>query len=75
MMTTAKQDLTVRGTRVRMLGAGSGPPRLYLHDGGDLGEWTPLLSGLAERYAVRRPDHPGFNASADGTRHRQRARW
>jgi pimeloyl-ACP methyl ester carboxylesterase len=63
----AERDLTVRDTRVRMLEAGSGPPLLYLHDSGDLGGWTPLLSGLAGRYAVRRPDHPGFNASEDGT--------
>jgi pimeloyl-ACP methyl ester carboxylesterase len=62
----AKRDITVAGTRVRLLEAGSGPPLLYLHDSGDLGEWAPLLSGLAGRYAVGRPDHPGFNASADG---------
>src|SRR5579872_58432 len=65
--TFAEQDVIVLGTRVRMLSAGSGPPLLYLHDSGDLGEWAPLLSGLAEHFAVRRPDHPGFNASADGT--------
>jgi len=41
-------------------------PVLYLHDSGDLGQWAPWLSGLAGRYAVWRPDHPGFNASADG---------
>jgi pimeloyl-ACP methyl ester carboxylesterase len=63
----AERDLTVRGTRVRVLEAGSGEPLLYLHDAGDLGEWAPLLSGLAGRHTVCRPDHPGFNASADGT--------
>ena len=63
----AERDLSVRGTRVRVLEAGSGDPLLYLHDSGDLGQWGPLLSGLAERYTVCRPDHPGFNASADGT--------
>jgi pimeloyl-ACP methyl ester carboxylesterase len=62
----AERDVTVAGTRIRVLAAGSGPPLLYLHDLGDLGEWAPLLSGLAEHYAVCRPDHPGFNASADG---------
>jgi pimeloyl-ACP methyl ester carboxylesterase len=62
----AERDVTVAGTRLRVLAAGSGQPLLYLHDSGDLGEWAPLLSGLAERYAVCRPDHPGFNASADG---------
>jgi pimeloyl-ACP methyl ester carboxylesterase len=63
----AERDLTVRGARVRVLEAGSGPPLLYLHDASDLGDWAPLLSGLADRYAVCRPDHPGFNASPDGT--------
>jgi pimeloyl-ACP methyl ester carboxylesterase len=58
-------DVTVRGTRIRMLGAGSGPPLLYLHGSGDLGLWTPALAGLAETHSVYRPDHPGFGGSAD----------
>lgn len=58
-------DLTVRGTRVRTLTAGSGDPLLYLHGSGDLGLWTPALSALAERYRVWRPDHPGFSRSDD----------
>ena len=62
----AEQDRTVHETRVRVLSAGAGDPVLYLHDSGDLGQWAPWLSGLAGRYAVWRPDHPGFNASADG---------
>jgi alkanesulfonate monooxygenase SsuD/methylene tetrahydromethanopterin reductase-like flavin-dependent oxidoreductase (luciferase family) len=62
----AERDLTVHETRVRVLSAGAGDPFLYLHDSGDLGQWAPWLSGLAGRYAVWRPDHPGFNASADG---------
>ena len=58
-------DLTVRGTRIRMLSAGSGDPLLYLHGSGDLGMWTPALSGLAETHRVYRPDHPGYSGSAD----------
>jgi pimeloyl-ACP methyl ester carboxylesterase len=58
-------DLTVRGTRIRMLTAGSGDPLLYLHGSGDLGLWTPALAGLAETHRVYRPDHPGFSGSAD----------
>ena len=63
-----ERDLTVRGTRVRLLTAGSGEPLLYLHGGGDPGTWTTALSALAGRCAVFRPDHPGFGASgeADG---------
>ena len=62
----AERDLTVHETRVRVLSAGAGHPFLFLHDSGDLGQWAPWLSGLAGHYAVCRPDHPGFNASADG---------
>ncbi|MGH3343034.1 MAG: alpha/beta fold hydrolase [Carbonactinosporaceae bacterium] len=61
-----RRDLPVRGTRVNLLAAGSGPPLLYLHGAGDLGTWPPVLSALAEDYTVIRPDHPGFNGSADG---------
>jgi pimeloyl-ACP methyl ester carboxylesterase len=60
-----ERDISVRGTQVRVLEAGSGDALLYLHGSGDTGQWTPALSALAERYAVCRPDHPGFNASAD----------
>ncbi|MGH3328770.1 MAG: alpha/beta fold hydrolase [Streptomycetales bacterium] len=61
-----QRDLPVRGTRINLLTAGSGAPLLYLHGVGDLGTWPPALSALAERYTVIRPDHPGFNGSADG---------
>jgi pimeloyl-ACP methyl ester carboxylesterase len=57
--------VTVRGTRLRMLTAGSGELLLYLHGSGDLGLWWPALSGLAETHRVVRPDHPGFNGSDD----------
>jgi pimeloyl-ACP methyl ester carboxylesterase len=60
-----ERDLDVRGIRVRLLSGGSGEPLLYLHGGGDLGQWTPALAALAGRYTVLRPDHPGFSASAD----------
>jgi pimeloyl-ACP methyl ester carboxylesterase len=58
-------DVTVRGTRVRMLAAGSGAPLLYLHGAADLGLWAPALSALAGLYRVWRPDHPGFSGSED----------
>ncbi|MGE5136528.1 MAG: alpha/beta fold hydrolase [Gemmatimonadota bacterium] len=60
-----ERDLDVRGIRVRLLSGGSGEPLLYLHGGGDLGQWTPALAALAGRYTVLRPDHPGFSASGD----------
>jgi len=51
----AERDLTVRGTRVRVLETGSGQPLLYLHDSGDLGERTRDQIGhrhlLSARYS------------------------
>jgi pimeloyl-ACP methyl ester carboxylesterase len=60
-----ERELLVRGTRMRMLTAGSGDPLVYLHGAGDLGEWIPALSALAEHHTVFRPDHPGFSGSDD----------
>jgi pimeloyl-ACP methyl ester carboxylesterase len=60
-----ERDVTVRGTRVRMLAEGSGDPLLYLHGSGDLGLWTPALTELAKTHRVYRPDHPGFSGSDD----------
>ncbi|HZB31974.1 MAG TPA: alpha/beta fold hydrolase [Streptosporangiaceae bacterium] len=62
-----ERDITVRGTRIRMLTAGSpsGAPLLYLHGSGDLGTWQPALAELAQTHRVYRPDHPGFGASDD----------
>jgi pimeloyl-ACP methyl ester carboxylesterase len=60
-----ESTVLVRGTRIHVLSAGSGPALLYLHGGGDLGTWMPVLSELAQRYTVYRPDHPGFNESDD----------
>ncbi|HEX6472104.1 MAG TPA: alpha/beta fold hydrolase [Streptosporangiaceae bacterium] len=61
-----ERDVTVRGTRVRLLAAGSGEPLLYLHGSGDLGLWFPALTRLARTHRVYRPDHPGFSGSDDG---------
>lgn len=57
------RDIRVRGTRIRLLEAGTGEPLVYLHGGGDDGAWPAALAALAGRYAVCRPDHPGFNDS------------
>lgn len=60
-----ERDVDVRGTRIRLLTCGAGPPLLYLHGAGDLGAWPDALTGLAERCTVYRPDHPGFSGSDD----------
>jgi pimeloyl-ACP methyl ester carboxylesterase len=58
----------IRGTRVRVLRAGEGPPLLYLHGSGDPGRWLPALGELAASHSVVRPDHPGFGQSDDDPR-------
>jgi pimeloyl-ACP methyl ester carboxylesterase len=55
----------VSGRRVYLARAGQGPPLVYLHGAGDLGEWGPALTLLARDFAVYRPDHPGFSRSDD----------
>jgi pimeloyl-ACP methyl ester carboxylesterase len=59
----AESTVEVRGSRVRLLTAGTGDPVLYLHGSGDLGGWLPAHSALAADYTVIRPDLPGFNHS------------
>jgi pimeloyl-ACP methyl ester carboxylesterase len=61
----ADHIIDVRGRHVRVAQAGQGPPLVYLHGAGDLGDWGPALSLLARDFTVYRPDHPGFNRSDD----------
>jgi pimeloyl-ACP methyl ester carboxylesterase len=53
----------VRGTRIRILRGGDGPPLLFLHGSGDAGRWQPVHDGLARDHDVIRPDHPGYGFS------------
>lgn len=50
---------------LRVVSQGSGVPLVYLHGTGDAGAMLPVLTRLAERYRVVRPDHPGFIESDD----------
>jgi len=61
-----ESTLDVRGTRIRILRGGDGPPLLYLHGSGDSGVWQPVLDGLARDFDVIRPDHPGYGFSDEG---------
>jgi pimeloyl-ACP methyl ester carboxylesterase len=61
-----ESTLDVRGTRVRILRGGDGPPLLYLHGSGDSGVWQPVFDGLARGFDVIRPDHPGYGFSDEG---------
>ncbi|MGH7324334.1 MAG: alpha/beta fold hydrolase [Candidatus Rokuibacteriota bacterium] len=58
-----ERDITVRGTPVRLLSGGSGPPLLYLHGAGGAGRWLAFQERLAERFSVYLPSHPGHGGS------------
>lgn len=55
-------EVDVRGTRLRVIEDGSGPPVLFLHGAGGA-SWTPMLKRLAEHHRVIAPEHPGFGRS------------
>ena len=69
-----ESTLDVRGTRIRLLRGGDGPPLLYLHGSGDSGVWQPVLDELARDFDVIRPDHPGYGFSDEAKRRRHRPR-
>jgi pimeloyl-ACP methyl ester carboxylesterase len=57
--------LDVRGTRIRVLRGGSGPPLIFLHGASGHIGWLPFLDQLSQRFDVIAPEHPGFGASDD----------
>jgi pimeloyl-ACP methyl ester carboxylesterase len=65
------RELTVRGTPVRMLEHGEGPPLLFLHGAGTAGRWLPFQAALARRFTLFCPSHPGHGGSppADWIQH------
>jgi pimeloyl-ACP methyl ester carboxylesterase len=54
---------TRKGTRCRVLEAGSGAPVLFLHSAGGLLRDNPFLDRLAQRYHVLAPEWPGYGES------------
>lgn len=58
-----QRELTVRGTPIRLLTGGSGPPLLFLHGAGAAGRWLPFHERLAQRFTVYLPSHPGHGGS------------
>jgi pimeloyl-ACP methyl ester carboxylesterase len=54
---------TKKGTRCRVLEAGSGAPLVVLHGAGGLLRDNPFLDRLAERYHVFAPEWPGYGES------------
>ncbi|MFI5376815.1 MAG: alpha/beta fold hydrolase [Candidatus Rokuibacteriota bacterium] len=54
---------TRKGTRCRVLEAGSGTPVVFLHGAGGLLAENPFLDRLAARYHVFAPELPGYGES------------
>ncbi|HEY5754364.1 MAG TPA: alpha/beta fold hydrolase, partial [Steroidobacter sp.] len=57
--------MDVRGTRIRVLRGGSGPPLIFLHGASGRVGWLPFLERLSQRFDVIAPEHPGFGRSDD----------
>ena len=55
----------IGGARIQLLRGGQGPPLLFLHGAAGGGLWLPFLEGLARRFTVYAPAHPGFGRSED----------
>src|SRR6185436_20045831 len=64
-MPYAEQMLDVRGTRIRVLRGGAGPPLIFLHGASGHVGWLPFLERLSQSFEVLAPEHPGFGASDD----------
>ncbi len=54
---------TKKGTRCRVLEAGSGAPLVFLHGAGGLLRDNPFLERLAQRHHVFAPEWPGYGDS------------
>jgi pimeloyl-ACP methyl ester carboxylesterase len=64
-MPHSEQTLEVRGTRIRVLRGGSGPPLIFLHGASGHTGWLPVLDRLSRDFDVLVPEHPGFGSSDD----------
>ena len=64
-MSHSEAMLDVRGTRIRVLRGGGGPPLIFLHGASGHVGWLPFLDRLSQRFDVIAPEHPGFGASDD----------
>ena len=68
-MEAEKREIDVKGRKVALIEAGSGPPLVYLHGFADLhgvaGNLQPFHEGLAQNHRLIAPAHPGCNGSGD----------
>jgi pimeloyl-ACP methyl ester carboxylesterase len=70
-MDAVRKEIDVRGRKVALIEAGSGPPLVYLHGFADIhgvaGDLQPFHDGLAQGHRLIAPAHPGCNGSDDFT--------
>jgi len=59
----AVEPIAIRGCRIAVRRAGSGPPMLILHGAADASTWMPAMAELAANHDVILPEHPGYGAS------------
>ena len=59
------KSISVRGTEIHLLRAGSGEPVLFLHGAGGNASIMPFQEKLAEHFELWIPEHPGFGYSRD----------
>jgi pimeloyl-ACP methyl ester carboxylesterase len=64
-MPHSESMMDVRGTRIRVLRGGSGPPLIFLHGASGHVGWLPFLERLSQAFDVLAPEHPGFGVSDD----------
>jgi len=62
-MAHRSEFLSVAGVRTHLLRGGRGEPLLVLHPEFAGNEWVPYHDGLAARFQVFAPDHPGLGQS------------
>ena len=58
-----EEFINVGGAKIHLLKGGSGDPLLVLHGAGGHQGWLRYVQGLAERFTVYLPSHPGYGQS------------
>lgn len=63
-VTATDRIVEVAGTQLHLARGGTGAPLLVLHHEIGTPGWLPFYAGLAERFDVLAPSHPGFDRSS-----------
>lgn len=64
-MSPTGETIAIRGTRIRVIRGGGGPPLIFLHGASGHVGWLPFLDRLSRVFHVIAPEHPGFGQSDD----------